>query len=327
MGSHIDRIRYRSAILTSSRHSVVTTVRNNAKGEQIILTRPEYKDRLSYFIVEDLAAPNAFDACIKAHPSLEAVLHTASPFHYNAADPKKDMIDPAVQGTTSILQSLKAHSTGVKRVVVTSSFASVLNMASHPAVYTEQHWNPITMEQALTGGLMTYVGSKKFAEKAAWDFMQNEKPGFSLTTVNPVLIFGPVEHQLGSLADVNTSNEVFRDMIQGKMKDGITPYEFLYVDVRDVALAHVRAIEVPEAAGRRILAAGGAYSNAKIGQIIKDKFPDLNDKLPEKIDATEPATPFEIDTSPMRDLLGVQFTSLEQSVEDTVKSLLRIQSQ
>jgi nucleoside-diphosphate-sugar epimerase len=83
-----------------------------------------------------------------------------------------DFIDPAVQGTLEILKSIKAYAPTVKRVVLTSSCASVIDFAANPIsspqrVYTEKDWNPITLEAALAGTPNNaYQASKKFAEKA-----------------------------------------------------------------------------------------------------------------------------------------------------------------
>lgn len=313
--------------LLKSGHTVVGTVRTDAKAKQLLSDYPGFGDKLPTSIVADMAAPGAFDQVIVSDPPFDAVLHSASPFHYHAEDAKRDMIDPAVNGTTEILKAVKRFAPSVRRVVITSSFAAVLNMAEYIPVYTEDMWNPITMEQSLSGGLATYVGSKKFAERAAWDFVNTEKPGFILSTVNPTLIFSPVTNGLKSLADVNTSNETFRDMIQGKMKDEIAPYQMQWVDVRDVALTHVRALEVPEAqaAGRRFLCSAGPYNNHQLASIIKDKFPQLADKFPEKIEVPEMQS-FKIDTTGVNETLGVPFRSLEESVVDTVRSLLAVGS-
>ncbi|KAH6661835.1 dihydroflavonol-4-reductase [Halenospora varia] len=293
-------------------HSIVTTVRSDAKWKQILDDYPESLRQLSYCIVEDMAHSGAFDQAVQSDPPFEAVLHIAN------------MIDSAIMGTTEILRAIKSQAPSVKRVVVTSSFAAVINPQGHLPVYTADIWNPITMDQALQGGLITYIGSKKFAEKAAWDFVENEKPEFILSTINPVLVFGPVTNYLKSLDNVNTSNTIFRDMMQGKMKSGITASSFFWVDVRDVALAHVRAIEVPEAAGKRFLAAAGPFNNEQIAKVIKDNFPNLADNFPEKIDIPDEPQSYRIDTTPMNQILGIPFRPLDQCVIDTVKSLLKV---
>jgi nucleoside-diphosphate-sugar epimerase len=89
------------------------------------------------------------------------VIHTASPYHYNIQDPVKDFIDPAVKGTTGILYSIQKYApTTVKRVIVLSSTATIVNPPNHPEVYTEESYGATTWEQALSG--MTYRASKVF---------------------------------------------------------------------------------------------------------------------------------------------------------------------
>lgn len=74
-------------------------------------------------------------------------------------DPVKDFLDPAIKGTTGILKAIKAHAPSVKRVVITSSFASIVNPKQHPQAYSEENWNPVTWEEALDSSA-TYRGSK-----------------------------------------------------------------------------------------------------------------------------------------------------------------------
>jgi hypothetical protein len=140
----------------------------------------------------------------------------------------QELLDPAIVGTTGILQAIKNGAPSVKKVVVTSSFAAVNdpskgNWPEH--TYSEADWNPMTLEDALLHPARGYTGtstailqgsrktgnfllahvrvmmrkssdrlaaSKAFAEKAAWDFVEKEKPSFSLSTINPSLVFGPI---------------------------------------------------------------------------------------------------------------------------------------
>jgi len=304
-------------------HDVVTTVRSDEKGQKILENHPGLpSSKLSYVLVKDIAQEGAFDEAVRSDPPFEAVLHTASPFHFNVTDPKTDLLDPAIQGTTGILKAIKAYAPTVKRVAITSSFASIINTAEHPKVYSEKIWNPITWEEALQNPANAYRGSKTLAEKAAWEFVEKEKPNFQISTINPPLVFGPVVHYLNSLDAINTSNARFKDMMEGKMKDGLTPTgTWIWVDVRDVALAHVKAIEVPEAAGKRFFCTAGYMSNAELANVIKKSFPDLGDKLPEKCESDKPEDIFQIDNSQSRDVLGIKYRPLEQCVIDTVKSL------
>lgn len=180
----------------------------------------------------------------------------------------------------------------------------------------------------------TYRASKKFAEKAAWDFIANEKPNFDIATINNTYTFGPIQRSLPNLEAMNTSNHRIRDMVQGKMREEISPTApvFTFVDVRDVALAHVRAMMVPEAGGERFYLVSGYFTNARIAGIIRgkkeyDKL--LGNKLPSKETIVQsedfPNDHWKFDTSKSRRVLGMEYIGLEKSVLDTVESIVQFQ--
>ncbi|KAL4880827.1 hypothetical protein BJY04DRAFT_190893 [Aspergillus karnatakaensis] len=303
---------------------VVTTVRSEDKGDRILAAHPNTpKEKLSYVIVKDIAQDGAFDEAVKSNPPFDYVLHTASPFHHNVQDPVKDFLDPAIKGTTGILKAIKAHAPTVKRVVITSSFAAIINTKNHEKVYSEKNWNPVTWEEGLESS-QTYRASKTFAEKAAWDFFEKEKPNFDIATINPPLVLGPVVHYLSSLDAINTSNARISRFVRGLEKDSIPPtVTFLWVDVRDVALAHVRAIEVPEAGAQRFFVTAGTYANKDIVDIIRDAYPELEDRLPPKDAPSDlPKEIYGYDNSKSLQVLGLKYHSLKESVVDTVKTLL-----
>lgn len=267
-----------------TRHEVVVAVRTDTKGQEILRSY-EGNNKLSYVAVGDIASLSAFDKAVEKNPDLQGVIHTASPFHFRATDYDAELIQPALNGTVGILKAIKQYAPSVQRVVITSSMAAVLNPFSPPAEYTEESWNPITKEQAVSDVVMGYLSSKTFAERAAWDFVQKELPNFSLATINPPAVLGPIIHHLASLDSINTSNEVLAAVVQGKWKDGAPPtFTSPWVDVRDVALAHVLALEKPEAAGRRFLMHGGFQLNADYVEIARKNFPSLQEKLPQHIE-------------------------------------------
>ena len=104
--------------LLAQGHSVVTTVRSETKAQMLRDTFPNYgKDKLDFTIVPDIAEEGAFDEAVKSDPPFEWVIHTASPFHFNITDTKKDLLDPAIIGTTGILKAIKKSAPSVKRVV------------------------------------------------------------------------------------------------------------------------------------------------------------------------------------------------------------------
>lgn len=77
-------------ILLQHGHSVVTTVRSQEKANKIKEAHSKYgKDKLDFAIVEDIAQEGAFDKAVVSDPPFEAVIHTASPFHFNVTDVQK----------------------------------------------------------------------------------------------------------------------------------------------------------------------------------------------------------------------------------------------
>jgi len=313
-------------------HSVVTTVRSQEKADRIKDARPRYgKDKLDFSIVEDVAQEGAFDKAVVSDPPFEAVIHTASPFHFNVTDVQKQLLDPAIIGTTGILKSIKKGAPTVKRVVITSSFAAIVDGTKGPwpeHTYSEADWNPITKEQALENPANGYRASKTFAEKAAWDFVEQEKPNFSISTINPPLVLGPIVHYLNSLDALNTSNERTRDCIQGKWKDEIPATgTYIWVDVRDVALCHVLAAEKEEAANKRFFVTSGYFSNKMIAEVVRKNFPEYKDVPTERTpggDFPEGGIEkgiFKIDNSRTEQILAPKWTPFEKSITDLVKSL------
>lgn len=301
------------------RYEVVTTVRSDEKGHYLLnLFKGQ---RLSYTIVKDISSEGAFDEAVKSDPPFDAVIHTASPYHFNVTDNKKDMLDPAINGTTGILKAITQGSKSVKHVVITSSFAAIVNVKNPPKIYNEEIWGDITMEEALAAkdGQTVYRASKTFAEKAAWEFMKTHKPSFALTVLNPPLIYGPVIKQTPSLDDLNTSNQRILNLIHGKATSPGTP---IYVDVRDLALAHVHSIEVPEAANQRIFFTAGIATEKQMGDIVRKNFPEIASKL--RDDLADNVPPYTFDNSKSIKLLGTKYRSLEETVVETVKSLQRL---
>ncbi|KAK3314533.1 hypothetical protein B0H66DRAFT_315140 [Apodospora peruviana] len=322
--------------LLAKGHSVVTTVRSEDKAQHIREAYPSQTSSgdLVVAIVPDIAKPDAFDLVVANTPNLEVVLHTASPFHFKFKDPK-ELIDPAVIGTTAILRAIARSAPTVKRVVITSSFAAILDEAKFTdpsTTFSETSWNPVTIDDIHRSPATAYRASKTLAEKAAWDFVTDKSNNakFDIVTVNPPMVFGPVVHNLaGGLQSINTSNERLVDLLQGKWKEGIasTGGGILWVDVRDVATAHVKAgLEIPEASGKRLFATAGLFSNAEIARVVRRDFPEYADKLPaESADAGGelPAEDqrFRFNNDATTKLLGIDWIPLDKSIGDTVKSL------
>jgi dihydroflavonol-4-reductase len=187
----------------------------------------------------DLLTPGAYDAAVAG---CEYVMHTASPYVLDVKDPQKDLVDPAVQGTRNVLAACKKAGT-VRRVVLTSSMAAITDEPESDHVLTEQDWNDKS-----TLDRNPYYFSKTLAEREGWRFVKEEGARFDLVVINPFMVIGP------SLSPgINTSNQLFVDMLAGAYP-GIMTLTWGFVDVRDVADAHLRAMETPSASGRYICA-------------------------------------------------------------------------
>lgn len=150
----------------------------------------------------------AFDEVVKG---VDAVEHTASPFHFNAVDPD-ELIKPAVAGTESVLRSALKYGTDVKRVIVLSSCAAVLEADPNPRVFSEEDWNGQSIREVQTKGKDAhpadkYRASKTLAEKAAWKFVDENKTElhWDLVVLNPPFVFGPTLHEVGEASALNTS--------------------------------------------------------------------------------------------------------------------------
>ena len=151
-------------------YQVVGTVRSSEKGEYLKqLFQKQYPGKFSYTIAEDLEAPGAFDESVKG---VQAVLHTASPFHFAAEGKALDaLVNPAVNGTLSVLGSIKKHGHEVQRVVITSSYAAILDSSRPaPVEYTEKDWNESSAVNSKRDGnkqdsVDAYRASKTLAEQ------------------------------------------------------------------------------------------------------------------------------------------------------------------
>lgn len=225
---------------------------------------------------------------------------------------------------------MKRSAPSVKRIVVTSSFASILDASKFTdpsTTFTEASWNPVGIDNIHESPATAYRASKVLAEHAAWDFVRDEKPNFDLVTVAPPAVFGPVVHHLASLDNINTSNERFVNLLRGKWKEEIpevTPVP-IWVDVRDVAKAHIRAFEEPLAGGKRLFTVTGFFNHRDAVEIVRSKFPEFSDKLP-GTDVEGGASPpddqvFKINNEKTREILGFEWIPFEKSIADLVISI------
>jgi nucleoside-diphosphate-sugar epimerase len=255
--------------LLAAGHQVRTTVRSlRREGEVRAMLRQggaEPGDRLSFFAADlenDAGWPEAVAGC-------DYVLHVASPFPSGVPRNENDLIVPAREGALRVLRA--SRQAGVKRVVLTSSFAAVgYGQKPQATPFDETNWTDPTGP-----GLTAYVKSKTLAERAAWDFIAREGGGLELAVVNPVAVFGPA---LGP--DYSTSILLVQRMMDGALP-GLPQLHFGIVDVRDVADLHLRAMTDPAAKGERFLAVAGDFMSIRdIALLLKARMGEAAKRVP-----------------------------------------------
>ncbi|KAF8314102.1 D-lactaldehyde dehydrogenase [Clavulina sp. PMI_390] len=317
LGSHC------AAQLIADGYQVVGTVRSQAKGKYLENIFQRYGGKFSFSIVPDIEKEGAFDEAVVG---VAGVLHTASPFHYQADDPN-DLIGPAVSGTTGVLKSIQKHAPTVKRVVITSSGAAIMTPKQAPYTWSEADWNtssPGLVEKlgkkASAGD--KYRASKTLAEKAAWEFVEanRDQISFDLVTINPTLILGPIIHDVSSTKDLNESNARLYSTIKDvPSKDVLIPYSGGWVDVRDVALAHSRALSTRNAGGLRIIASGGTFAWQDVLDTLRAAgVPDIPEGYPSDVDHSKY---HHYNAARSKEVLGLVYHEFSQTLVDTVNSI------
>ena len=189
------------------------------------------------------------------------------------------MLIPTINGTTNALKAIVKYGPQIKHVVVTSSVVAVGKYGKYAGAndkFNETDWNPIDYETSKKNPFYGYFGSKKFAEKSAWEFINTEKPNFKLSTVNPAMVLGPQAFPITSTRELNTSSEEINSLLKLKPGDKINSLEGTYIDVRDVARAHIVAFENDDAKGKRLLLVAEMYNGYDLLDIVNKNFPQLN---------------------------------------------------
>ncbi len=247
--------------LLTAGHTVRTTVRNLKREPDVHAMLKaggaDAGERVS-FAAADLENDAGWREAVAG---CDFVLHVASPFPLGVPKHEDDLIVPAREGALRVLRA--ARNGGVKRVVMTSSFAAI--GYGHPprtAPFDETDWTDL---QGPNVG--AYPKSKTIAERAAWDFIAREGGTLELSVVNPVAVFGPV---LGP--DFSTSIILTQRLLNGAMP-GLPRIKFGVVDVRDIADLHIRAMTHPAAKGERFIGVSGDFMSVfEIAQVLRTRL-------------------------------------------------------
>jgi nucleoside-diphosphate-sugar epimerase len=241
---------------------------------------------------------------------VEEVHHVASPIP--SAQPKDpdELIVPARDGTLRVLKA--ARNAGVRRVVLTSSFAAVGYTPKSVRDYTEADWTDPD-----TPGLPPYPRSKTIAERAAWDFIETEGGDTQLVVMNPTFIAGP-----SLVTAARSTLAAFKAIIEGTMP-ALPRQRFGVVDVRDVADAHIKAMATPAAAGNRylLLADGPTITWLHLAQILRDHLGPAGAHVTTNETPGDDPSPLTIHNEPAKTELDWQPRPAETTIVETADSL------
>ncbi|KAI5477460.1 D-lactaldehyde dehydrogenase [Pseudohyphozyma bogoriensis] len=318
--------------------SVRGTVRSKAKGEYLDdLFRREGIDRhWEWVVVEDLQKDGAFNEAVRG---VDAIEHTASPFTYEMNDPWEDLIHPAVNGTLALLNAALMEPK-VKRVVITSSIAAIMDPKEGYYTFTENDWNEASVPLVEkcgkeAGASQAYRASKTLAEQAAWKFVKDYtvdgKAPFDITTVNPSLIFGPPIHQFSGPSGLNASVNIWYQFLLGNKteQDAITVNN-TFVDVRDVAAIHVAALTSEAASNQRFIVNNGTlfyqafldYLHSPAQASLISAFPNTIKGIP---GYAQPLGNV-LDASKAKRVFGWEPIPWEETVEEDIDELVELRA-
>ncbi|CAO2837307.1 unnamed protein product [Amaranthus hypochondriacus] len=293
-------------LLLQRGYTVNATVRdpNDPQKVEHLRSLDGAKERLHLFPA-NLLEEGSFDAAVEG---CEGVFHTASPFYHDVKDPQVELLDPAVKGTVNVLNAC-AKASSIKRVVLTSSMAAVAYNGKPltPEVMVDESW--FSDPHFCRESKMWYVLSKTLAEEAAWKFVKEK--GIDMVTINPAMVIGPLLQPT-----LNTSAAAIARLFNGA--ESYYNMTFGWVNVKDVATAHILALEVPSASGRYCLVETVAHYS-KIVKTLKELYP--NATLPEKCADDNPPRPqYEVSKTKTQGL-GIDYIPLKTSLKETVESL------
>ena len=209
-------------------------------------------ENLNLFVF-NLTEDNGWDEGMQG---CDYLLHIASPLSVKAYD-DDFFVKPAVAGVKRAFKFAKKHN--IKKVVLTSSVAAIIETDEEKEYFDENDWSDIDCRE-----ISSYAKSKTMAERAAWDFIKEHQNPFELAVINPALVTGP-----SLTGDLGESNKAIEMVVTGKMPVAI-PMNFGFVDVRDVATAHILAMQNESSNGERFALSEKDLSYKEIAKILRD---------------------------------------------------------
>ncbi|GJE92598.1 NAD(P)-binding protein [Phanerochaete sordida] len=307
-------------VLLEAGYAVRGCVRSAPKAEYLKKLFAEFGDKFECVVVVD---PSGVDGCRDGIEGVDAVVHTAAPVTFTTEEQsewKKAIYD----STKNLLDTIRTHSTTVKRFVYISSAQAMLGKPlTH--IYHEDDWNDgaveaVTKDPVGTSGQVKYQAGKVLAERAVLGYpSEHEGLGWDVVSFVPAWTFGPVISQFSSLEDLSFSPRLFyQHMTEPRPKDKVMDYGSDYIDVRDVADAVSASLKSKKAAGERFILDAGAYTFQNLYDAVRGE-PGVQAGDPDAPPFAFPG-PF-ADPTKAKTLLELQFRDLRTTAKDALQSL------
>ncbi|SSD62098.1 related to NADPH-dependent methylglyoxal reductase GRE2 [Saccharomycodes ludwigii] len=321
------------SLLSSRNYKVIGSIRTKEKAEKLHLL---FKNdpNLIFSVVSDISNPNAFDESFQKHGvQIDYVLHTASPLFFTVKEScEKEILVPAVNGVKSILHAIQLYGPNVKKIVLTSSSAALAQAkddATPGLTINEASWNAITWEEAKKNPYYAYYGSKTYGEKYFWEFINKHKSRFAGTAICPSYVWGPQTFEQDIKSTLNSSCQVINEVLHtkpGSIVDNDYCGSCIHID--DVVKAHIKCLEDDNLAYERLFLENGRFTLQSIANQINEDFPNLKGRIAkyiQGIDEEKFKTMATLDNRKTRELLGFQFKSFKECIDDTVSQILKVE--
>ena len=300
-------------------YHINATVRNLDKVEDIKNALSALSldvNKIQFFQADLLSDDNWEDAMADC----EYVMHVASPYPLNQPKDESVLIKPAVEGTERVVSL--AIKNNVKKIVLTSSVVAV-SVGHTKKEYSEEDWSFADKPIA------AYAKSKTLAEKKAWELIKKADTDTKLTVINPSGVIGP-----SLTSEISSTQLIIAGLMNGKIPVNL-PIHIGYVDVRDVASAHIKALENPNSDGERIILSNTELWHKDVSKILKEggyKAPWLTVSVPvakflaNVVPALKGAKRFlgkdmVKNSTKAEDILGISYIDIKKSILDDAKSL------
>ncbi|KAJ3540763.1 hypothetical protein NMY22_g4161 [Coprinellus aureogranulatus] len=312
-------------------HTARVAVRSDAKAKKVKEVFSEDVSKLEFVVIEDMSKEGAFDEGVVG---VDAVVHVATPFPREGESPE-ETLRIAQDASVGVFKSALKKGDTIKKIVVTSTIATVWTRDDKARTFTEKDDNqisPAAWDAGERDWSTVYENSKILSEKAIWDFLAKHKSDvkFDVSLINPPFVFGPNVQRVSSPSELQSSSQFwFKGILEGVTEPlWVGSDNSAWVDVRDLGEAHARALEKSEATGaERIIVSAGSFVwkewldalRAVAHSVLpKEKADELTKGLPQPLLNSEIKYKVLLDTTKEQRILGLTYRTKEETVRDTL---------